>query len=108
VIEVNDGQDDAEFVAKLEQQAKKANRIGTSGNGDSQAIAGFQQVQPPHVIEYLLCEGMHGNMLQLRGNSRLRLSGQEQDEPRGGRRPRLPGGAKLRSLQCFELKGFAP
>lgn len=77
VIEVDDGKDNAEFGAKLPQKAQQRDRIRSAGDGDAQAIAGLQQLEPTGVIQNLLCQRMHGN------------NGTAWHEPRGDSRPRL-------------------
>ena len=76
VIEVNDGQYDAEFVPKLEQQAKQTDRVGPSGNRNADAITSLQQVESADVIEGFLRERVHEDIVQpgLPGDRRPRLS----------------------------------
>jgi hypothetical protein len=43
VIEMDDGENDAEFVAQFCQQAKQRDRINPAGNCDADAVAGMKQ-----------------------------------------------------------------
>ena len=42
VIEVDDGEDNAEFLAQFEEEKKESDGIGTTGNGDADAGAGAE------------------------------------------------------------------
>jgi hypothetical protein len=42
VVDVKDGETEAQFPAKLQENAKEANRVRASGNGYPDGIAGLQ------------------------------------------------------------------
>jgi hypothetical protein len=44
---MNDGEDDAEFAAQLNQQAKKRNRINPARNRDPNPASCAQKLFPP-------------------------------------------------------------
>ncbi len=54
VIEMNNGEDDAEFAPQLQQQAQERNRINPARNGHANAISGPQQLLPPNVAKHAL------------------------------------------------------
>jgi len=68
MVEVNYGNDDAQFAPAFEQQPQQGHRINASGNGDAGAVPGLQQIILPNNRHYLLRQRMHGNMVQLRGD----------------------------------------
>ena len=45
VVEVDDRQDDPEFVANLEEQAQESDRVGASRDSDGDAIARPQEIE---------------------------------------------------------------
>jgi hypothetical protein len=44
VIEMNDGEDEAEFVAKFEKQSQERDRIDPAGNRNADTVAGMENV----------------------------------------------------------------
>jgi hypothetical protein len=59
VVEVDYREDDAEFEAKLEHQAKKGDGVDASGDGDAQAVAGVEEVMATNVGEDALRQCVH-------------------------------------------------
>ena len=59
VIEVNDGEHNADFVAKLEQQSKQRHRIGSARDRDPGTIAGTKKPLPPDVLKNALSQLAH-------------------------------------------------
>ena len=56
VIEMNDGEDNPQFLPQLQQQPQKCNGINPAGNGYTNAIPRLQQFLPLNVIEHALCQ----------------------------------------------------
>jgi len=55
VVEMNYGEDDAEFVAQVQQQAQERDRINPAGNCDANAIARVKQFLAPDMGQDALC-----------------------------------------------------
>jgi hypothetical protein len=51
VIQMDDGENNAEFIPDLEQQAQHGNRIGTAGDGYTYTVAGVEQVMAADIIQ---------------------------------------------------------
>lgn len=93
VIEMNDAENNPEFTTQFQQQPQKRNRINPAGNSNSNAISGMQQIMPPNVGKYALCQGVHGNMVQLelhQGSDNLWLSESRISHEFGHERNRFP------------------
>ena len=48
---MDDGEDDADLVAQLQQQAQQRDGINTTGDGDANAVSGMQQLLPSEVFQ---------------------------------------------------------
>ena len=74
VIEMSDGENDSQFVPQLQQQPQERDGIDSTGNGDASAVPSLQQFLTLNVGEHVLCQRMHGHMVQqgLCGDSRHR------------------------------------
>ena len=59
VVEVNDREHDADFLAKLEQQSKQRNRIGSARDRDPGTIPGTKKPLPPDVLKNALSQLAH-------------------------------------------------
>jgi hypothetical protein len=51
VIEMNHGQHNAEFMAKVKQQTQQGNRIRSTGNSHTDAVSGSDQMILPDVLQ---------------------------------------------------------
>jgi len=56
VVEMNNGEDDAQFVAQLNQQAQQRNRINPARDCDPNPVSGSQQFLSPDVGQHALCQ----------------------------------------------------
>src|ERR1019366_10585948 len=63
VVEMNNRQDDAEFLTQFNQQAKKRNRINPTRNRNPNPVSSPQQFLPPDMPQHALRQFMHGNMV---------------------------------------------
>jgi hypothetical protein len=66
VVEMNDGEDDAQLGAEFQQETKQRHGICSAGDGEPDAVAGLQQLERADMVEELLREVMHRDMVQLR------------------------------------------
>ena len=64
VVEVDDGENDTQLGAKLQQKPKQRNGIRASRNRDADSVAGLQQFKRPDVGKDSLREVMHRDMVQ--------------------------------------------
>ncbi len=64
MIEMNDGNHDAEFTTQLNQQPQQRNRINPARNRNSNPVPSPQQFIPPNTNQHALRQCMHANMLQ--------------------------------------------
>src|SRR5580698_6445745 len=65
VVEVNNGKNNTDFRAKLEQQAKQCDRIAAAGDSHAHAVSGFQESMFANVGEDGGGDGLHSNMVHL-------------------------------------------
>ena len=63
VIELNDGNDNAEFTAKVEQQSEQRHGIDPAGNSDTDPVAGVKQFFTADVSQNILQSRIHRNMV---------------------------------------------
>jgi hypothetical protein len=63
VVEMNNGEDNAEFVTQFNQQAQQSNRINPARNRDPNPVSSPQQFLPPDMDQHAFCQFMHGNMV---------------------------------------------
>jgi hypothetical protein len=65
VIEMDDGENNANFGAEVEDQTKECDRVGASGNGNAHTVSGFQQRVLADIGEDGGGKGLHRNMVHL-------------------------------------------
>ena len=58
VVEVGDGNHDAEVLAQFKQHAQQRNRVCTTRDGDSYTVSGAWQVAFADVVKHLVAHGM--------------------------------------------------
>jgi hypothetical protein len=63
VIEMDDGEHNAEFSPQFEQQSQKRDRIGSPGNGDADPVAGPEEALLVDVVKDALRQLLHGSMV---------------------------------------------
>jgi hypothetical protein len=63
VIEMDDGENDAEFLPQFEQKTEERYRIDAARNGYADAIARVKQLLPANVKKHAVCEGVHRHMV---------------------------------------------
>lgn len=72
---MDDRKDEPEFLSQVEEEAQQSKRIGSSGNGHADAVAGCQQLVLADMVEKLLRQRGHMDMVQpcgqLYGSNRI-------------------------------------
>ena len=64
VIEMNNRENDSEFGAEFKEDTKKPHGIRSAGDCQAKAVSGFHHVQLPDLLEDLLGQSVHENMVQ--------------------------------------------
>src|SRR5262249_12623207 len=60
----NNGENDSEVGAEFKKDTKKPHGIRSAGDCQAKAVSGFHQVQLPDLLEDLLGQSVHENMVQ--------------------------------------------